>query len=85
MTYKGSNWTRGELGHDINRNPLINCGMCGESYRYRNYWCERYVDGKSWRPDNVEWLCDECMEHVKREYELHKKKRANAQLTEFTA
>ena len=85
MTYKNSNWTRGELGHDIERNPLMDCPECNESYRYQDYWQERDVEGKEWNPNKVKWLCDDCIEQAKQEYELHKKRREHSQLKEFTA
>jgi len=83
MTYKGSNWTRGELGHAPERDPMIPCHECGEEYRYIGYWKPRYIDGKDWIPREVAWVCDKCLETVKAEYELHKKKERNAAITEF--
>lgn len=85
MTYKGSNWTRGELGHDPVRDPAIDCPGCGEPHGYLDYWVPRYVDGKGWNPREITWLCDECIDTAKEEYELHKRKRQNAARTEFTA
>jgi len=85
MTYKGTNWARGDLGHDIERNPLMDCDQCGQSYRYQDYWHDRYVKGQSWNPNKVKWICDECIEQAKAEYELHKKRENHAQLTEWVA
>lgn len=83
MTYFGTNWTRGELGNVPDENPFIECPDCEKSYTWQGYWKPRYVDGKDWNPGNVEWLCDECLDRAKAEYELHKKKRDNAAITEF--
>lgn len=62
MTYKGSNWTRGELGHVPDENPVIECKDCGESFGWRDYWKERIN-----RPEDP-FLCDSCLnERVRRQ------------------
>jgi len=83
--YKGTNWTRGDLGHEIDRDPMIDCHQCDEKYRYMDYWKPRYVDGTDWVPRQVAYICDECIEQAKREHELHKKRQRNAQITEWVA
>jgi len=69
MTYKGSNWTRGELGHaSPDRNPDIECaGDCGQSFTLDGYWSERYLEPAEIDEHEVDWLCDECvdLEHHK--------------------
>lgn len=85
MTYKGSNWTRGELGHAVERDPSIDCPNCGESHLYQDYWKPRYVDGREWNPAEIHWLCDECLDAARREYELHQRREQHAVLTEFDA
>jgi len=83
VTYKGSNWTRGELGHDVIRDPSIPCEGCDERYGYLDYWVPRYVDGRDWNPKEVCWICDACLERAREEHELHKRKESHTQLSEF--
>jgi len=84
MTYKGTNWTRGELGHDRIRDPSLPCMDCGEKYGYLNYWVPRYVDDRDWHPREVAWICDDCLERAEEEYRIHKRERNHAQLTEWS-
>lgn len=83
MTYKGSNWTRGELGNVPDPNPSIPCQMCEESYAYQDYWKERYVDVENGNPHQDTWVCDECHERARDWLERQKRKRSNQQLTAF--
>jgi hypothetical protein len=79
MTYKGSNWTRGELGHDIDRNPNIPCEICGRSFGCMEYWKPRW---EGFEPDTNESRCDECQERAD---EMHEKLENNQRITEFIA
>lgn len=83
MTYKGTGWTRGDLGNVPDRNPHIDCHECGDSYKWQDYWKPRYVEGRDWNPASVHWLCDGCLMAAREDYEEHKRRREHKQLTEF--
>jgi len=85
MTYKGSNWTRGELGNVPDENPSVPCADCGKSFRWRDYWKPRVVDGDRVEEPNdpdEPWRCDDCHDR----YERRTRRRQNNQrITEWTA
>jgi hypothetical protein len=85
MSYKGTGWTRGDLGIVPDRNPSIACHECGSEHRYQEYWKPRYVDGMDWNPADVCWLCDACLNGAYREYDRVRRGRDHRQLTEFTS
>ena len=62
MTYKGSSWTRGDLGGGPDYNPGIACHDCGERFPWLDYWKPRVLEGD--RVDSPEsgepWRCDHC-------------------------
>jgi len=60
MTYKGSNWTRGDLGAVPEQPDTIACPVCGETYDFAEYWRPRYIEGDGTAPPTSEWECDEC-------------------------
>ncbi|ELZ96212.1 hypothetical protein [Haloferax sulfurifontis] len=68
MTYKGSNWTRGELGNVPDENPRIDCADCGESFAWRDYWKPRVVEGDRVEDPRTDepWRCDDCHERHER-------------------
>lgn len=78
MTYKGSNWTRGELGHPApDPNAPVPCHGCGRDYPFRGYWKERVIEGERVEdPHEEQWRCDRC-------HEIHERRRANQSLAEF--
>jgi uncharacterized protein YlaI len=62
MTYKGSNWTRGELGNVPDRNPTVHCA---------EETCDRSEQAKDltddWQLENdpeIPVLCPECKERA---------------------
>lgn len=61
------------------------CHECGESYNYRDYWEQRYVEGMDWNPADIHWLCDECLEEMYEWYRRRKTEREHQTLTEFVA
>lgn len=72
MTYKGTNWTRGELGHGVpDPNPSIPCAECSDEYRFQDYWKPRYVEPEDATPREDTWLCDECKDWERRREENH--------------
>lgn len=84
MTYKGTNWTRGELGHaPPDPNPSIPCVQCDTGYNFQDYWEPRYVEPDGVDPHAVAWVCDECIERAKAELRIHKNKQDHRQLGEF--
>jgi hypothetical protein len=60
MTYKGSNWTRGDLGAVPEQDPNVACPACGRTYDFEDYWKPRYVDADGPTPPTSDWECDEC-------------------------
>jgi len=83
MTYKGSNWTRGELGNVPDQNPFVPCFDCGTDFKWQDYWKVRYVDGLDFNLHETALLCDDCLERYREEYDLYKRKQQNASLGEF--
>lgn len=81
MTYKGSNWTRGELGNVPDENPRIDCADCGESFAWRDYWKPRYVEPDDVDPRTATFRCDDCKER----HERQKRRRENNQTLETFA
>ena len=81
MMYKGSNWTRGELGHERPADPSVPCAVCESHYKVNNDWGPRYIDNDQHEPDG--WVCDECIERARQEYDLAKKERNHKNLQEF--
>jgi len=79
MTYKGSNWTRGELGNVPDPNPLIDCSECGVPYAWQDYWYERYVEAEDKNAYEDEFVCDSCEEQKKRH---ERRRKVNQQLTD---
>lgn len=75
MTYKGSNWTRGELGNAPDENPSIDCVDCGEPFGWRDYWKPRVVDRDDVDPRTATFRCDDC----KRRHERQTRRRENNQ------
>lgn len=84
MTYKGTGWTRGDLGNVPDRNPFISCAECGESFKWQGYWEPRIVDGdRVDAPHSDEpWLCDDCHE---RQARLTRRRENNQKITEWCA
>jgi len=80
MTYKGSNWTRGELGNVPDPNPLIDCSECGESHGWQDYWYERYVEAEDKNAHEDEFVCDSCNEEREK---LEQKKMNNQNLSAY--
>lgn len=74
--YKGSNWTRGDLGAEPEQPSHIDCADCGEAYSFEEYWTPRYIDTDEPTPPADEWVCDDCAERSKHE-------RLNASLEVF--
>lgn len=81
--YKGTGWTRGDLGNVPDRDPLLACHECETEHRYQDYWKPRYVKDRDWNPADMYWLCDACLNEMYREYDRARRRRSNAQLTEF--
>jgi len=77
VTYKGSNWTRGELGNVPDRNPSVDCADCGEGFDWRDYWKPRVVDGDRVENPNSDepWRCDDCHEYHERQTRRHENNR----------
>jgi len=80
MTYKGSNWTRGELGNVPDENPSVDCADCGESFNWRDYWKPRYVEPDDVDPRTATLRCDECRERHER---LTRRRENNQTLEKF--
>jgi len=84
VTYKGSNWTRGELGNVPDPNPSIDCADCDESFDFRDYWKPRVIEGDRVEnpndPDGEPWRCDDCHERHER---LTRRREKNQELTAF--
>jgi hypothetical protein len=76
MTFKGSNWTRGDLGAEPEQDEYIACAECGDEYNFREYWVPRYLEGDDRTDDVREWYCDDCSTQSRHE-------RLNQQLTKF--
>jgi len=68
----------------IDRNPSVACHQCGESHNYRDYWQERYVEGYSWNPAEMYWLCDVCLDEMYEWYENRRREREHKTLTEWS-
>jgi hypothetical protein len=78
MTYKGSNWTRGELGNVPDTNPTLACdGPCGRSWSFKDYWDGRWQLGD---PATATMLCDECLSEA---IDYHDRKTKNKEITEW--
>jgi RNase P subunit RPR2 len=81
--YKGTGWTRGDLGNVPDPNPNVACHECGAEHRYKDYWKQRYVENRDWNPAAVYWLCDECLDQMYAEYDRVKRGREHRQLDEW--
>ena len=83
MTYKGSNWTRGELGNVPDPNPYVPCASCEQQFKWRDYWQSRVLDGDRVDDPNSDepWRCDECHERHER---LTRRRENNLELTEWS-
>jgi len=68
----------------IDRSPSIGCDNCNEFYDFKGYWRDRYVEGKSWDPHKVSWLCDDCLDTMYEWYKLRKQERQHKTLTEWS-
>jgi len=53
MTYKGSNWTRGDLGAVPEQPDTVACPVCGETYDVAEYWRPRYIEGGTAPPTSA--------------------------------
>jgi len=78
MTFRGSNWTRGELGAVPEQDEYIACADCGDEYHFQDYWVPRYLSGSNHTDDIREWYCDECADKSRQE-------RLNRQLEDFSS
>jgi len=76
MTFRGSNWTRGDLGAVPEQVELIACADCGDEFDFEGYWVPRYLAGGDRTDDIREWYCDDCADRSRHE-------RLNQQLTEY--
>lgn len=80
MTYKGSNWTRGELGHpEPDPNEPLPCRDCGRDFPFQDYWKPRVIDGdRVDDPHKEPWRCDRC-------HRIHERRENNQKITEWSA
>lgn len=81
--YKGTGWTRGDLGNVPDPNPFIDCHDCGESYKWQDYWKPRVVEGdRVDEPNDPDepWRCDSCHERHERET---RRRKNNASLSAY--
>lgn len=64
-------------------NPFIDCENCGESYKYQDYWEERYVKDIG-APSELAWFCDECLEQFYEQYKRVKRRENHRTLGEWS-
>lgn len=63
----------------VDRNPSLSCRICGESYKWQDYWKERILSQDA-DPREVPLWCDECEEEIE---ELRRLRSENADLSEW--
>lgn len=62
----------------IDRDPLVDCRICRDSYRWQDYWKPRIMEADD--PRHAPYWCDECEREVQR---LRRRLSYNQKLTEF--
>lgn len=51
-----------DRGQPVDRNPSVECRICGESFHWGDYWAPRIFDAEN--PEDVPLWCDDCEEEI---------------------
>lgn len=83
MTYKGTGWTRGDLGNVPDRNPWIECNGCDRRERYQSLKDDDWEDWQKPSDPDVPLLCPECKDGSVGVKSVEERRKSNRSITEW--